>query len=333
MTPPDFFRPDLVIVAIGGLGDLLLLTPFIRHFRETGRYHKIHCLCPTRALQLFDHNPCIDQVISCQANERLFWTIPQENREVFSPFQRFRVESQPPGEARIVVSSGVNPGRGHWPAIEAISRQSRIHLRSHRMEIFTTRRDRIAAARICARAGGRRVVLVNFESVLKEKNLPVCLRRGIRRRLRRAGLVLFEVSGNRLRVGRSKLPLPGLRTMSELAKRCSVILTVDSFLGHLATAVGTRAVVLFGPSNPAVYGHPANQNLRPAACVPCGGTARRRKCPAPLCMSAFRPDLVAAAAIQLAASQPLPAKTPGPPAPLLPACTEEPSPSEHETRT
>ena len=297
---PDSLRRELVVVAIGGLGDILLLTPFIRHFRETGRYHRIVCLCSPRAVQLLDCNPFVDEVISCEANERLFWAIPQENREVFSPYRDISLNAEPSGEVRIAVEGGFNPGHGRRPAIEAIARHARIRIRSRQMEVFTTEADQVAASEIYGLGGGRPAVLVGFESLLTEKNLPVKIRREIRVRLRRAGLILFEVSGHTLRIGKSHLPLPALRTMSELAKLCSAILTVDSFLGHLAGAVGTPAVVLFGPSNPAIYGHPTNRNLRPSLCPPCAGSPRRRECNSPHCMSAFRSDLIAHATIKAA---------------------------------
>jgi heptosyltransferase-2 len=54
------------------------------------------------------------------------------------------------------------------------------------------------------------------------------------------------------------LPLPYLAAVLE---KCSFFLGHDSGISHIAAAVGARCVLLFGPSDPAVWA-PVNSDVR-----------------------------------------------------------------------
>jgi ADP-heptose:LPS heptosyltransferase len=72
--------------------------------------------------------------------------------------------------------------------------------------------------------------------------------------------------------------------LAALLKRMNVVVSNDSGPMHLAAAVGTKVVALFGPTNPArtgPYGKGHQIICAPVACHPC----YRRKCVRdPLCM-------------------------------------------------
>lgn len=71
-----------------------------------------------------------------------------------------------------------------------------------------------------------------------------------------------------------------LRVSFAVIARSSAFVGVDSGLAHAAAAVGTPAVVLFGASTPAVYGHAQNVNLyHRAACSPCFDILGSEPCP------------------------------------------------------
>jgi ADP-heptose:LPS heptosyltransferase len=57
---------------------------------------------------------------------------------------------------------------------------------------------------------------------------------------------------------RTNLPIPALR---ELLWQCDTWIGVDSFFQHLAWDEGVSGIVLWGPSDPLIYGHPENINL------------------------------------------------------------------------
>ena len=57
---------------------------------------------------------------------------------------------------------------------------------------------------------------------------------------------------------RKNLPIPELRT---LLKECRIWISVDSFFQHLGWDEGVPGIVLWGPSDPLIFGHPENINL------------------------------------------------------------------------
>lgn len=57
---------------------------------------------------------------------------------------------------------------------------------------------------------------------------------------------------------RVNLPISELRA---LLKQCKTWIGVDSFFQHLAWDEGVPGIVLWGPSDPLIYGHPENTNL------------------------------------------------------------------------
>ncbi|MBI3912425.1 MAG: glycosyltransferase family 9 protein [Armatimonadetes bacterium] len=102
-------------------------------------------------------------------------------------------------------------------------------------------------------------------------------------RARRAGRVVPISSGCPDTVG---IPvLAATRDPRELAAilaRCAVLVTGDADPMHLATAVGTPVVALYGPTNPEWFGPLGRQHqiLRhPVACSPCAHDERVPPCP------------------------------------------------------
>ena len=57
---------------------------------------------------------------------------------------------------------------------------------------------------------------------------------------------------------RKNLPLNELR---QLIRVCRTWVGVDSFFQHLAWDEGKRGIVVWGPSDPLIFGHPENINL------------------------------------------------------------------------
>ena len=57
---------------------------------------------------------------------------------------------------------------------------------------------------------------------------------------------------------RTNLPIPALR---ELLWQCETWISVDSFFQHLGWDEGVQGIVLWGPSDPLIFGHPENINL------------------------------------------------------------------------
>jgi ADP-heptose:LPS heptosyltransferase len=52
-----------------------------------------------------------------------------------------------------------------------------------------------------------------------------------------------------------------LTDLTDLIKSCDTWISVDSFAQHFCWDLGVRGVVLFGQSDPNIFGHPENINL------------------------------------------------------------------------
>lgn len=98
-----------------------------------------------------------------------------------------------------------------------------------------------------------------------------------------------------------------LLTAAAIMARCQVLLTNDSGLMHLAGALDTPLVAMFGPTNPQTTS-PAGGCFTllktRAACAPC----LKRVCPLPrqICFDDLPPEATARAALQLVESRPGP---------------------------
>jgi len=52
-----------------------------------------------------------------------------------------------------------------------------------------------------------------------------------------------------------------LDQLKELVNECTTWIGVDSFFQHFCWDIGKKGIVLWGPSNPKIFGHPENINL------------------------------------------------------------------------
>lgn len=83
----------------------------------------------------------------------------------------------------------------------------------------------------------------------------------------------------------------GLDAYLAVLSQVDIVIAADSGPLHMAQALGTPVVALFGPKDPAVYGPrlAGSRVLRyPVPCAPCG----RRSCDAPLCVQAIPPEAI-----------------------------------------
>ena len=85
-----------------------------------------------------------------------------------------------------------------------------------------------------------------------------------------------------------------------IVKHARLHIDTDSGIAHLARAVHTPALVLFGPTNPGYYGHASNTNITAGDCGDCWWSTPDwlARCPRglarPACMQAITPEQVMA---------------------------------------
>ncbi|MBK9124752.1 MAG: WecB/TagA/CpsF family glycosyltransferase [Chloroflexi bacterium] len=123
------------------------------------------------------------------------------------------------------------------------------------------------------------------------------------------------------------LDLTGKTSVPQLAgvlRQCALYVGSDSGVTHVAAAVGTPTVAVFGPTNDAAYG-PWSPDGKAVVvrtlprCAPCSyidhELGAREGCPARTCLHMVRPDAVIDAARRLLAGEPQPTLPPLPPRP------------------
>ena len=291
----------LVFVASGGLGDCLLLTPFLRALRRSGGHGRITVAVQANAMQIYDRNPHLDHLVPCQGSDLFMWAMEEPDADLFAPYiDVFSEDGKNPLNVTVEPVMAPNPvGR---PVIEQIATMAGISLCAEEMamEIFTTQEDERFAQALFIDDDPRPTVYVNTSSNYPVKQYPLGHWKEVERLLE--GRVRF-ISSAGCAAGLEKVhiiePAPGLRALAEVLRRVDCALSVDSFPQHLAAAVGTAAVTLFGASNPAVFGHRTNVNITSGACPPCADTPRRKACQRQVCMEAIPPQAVADAVVRI----------------------------------
>jgi len=259
----------LRVVVGGGLGDSLMHTPFIRHFRRDPAVTRLRCVVPERAAPLFMHNPHLDELIPCPARELPLWAAEEEDGDVFAPYFQF-------ARCEITAEGVTAEARRGWlkddehislHIIRRTARRYGLTLDNWLPEIFVTSADEAAAEglRTELQAGSGPVVL-NTRSASRDKDYP-------------------------------DWPLPPLQVAAALFRLAACVVTSDSFAAHVAAAVGTPAVVLFGPTDPAAFGYPEHSQLTAdhfgVCCDPGHG-----RCNEPCCPGRIPPAEVASAVIR-----------------------------------
>ena len=133
---------------------------------------------------------------------------------------------------------------------------------------------------------------------------------------RGATIVLTGATGDRLLIDRVRQALPqnhvidgstasGLLTVAAILERCDVMITGDTGPMHLAAAVGTPIVAVFGPSDPRRYAPRGPRDRVIRVDLPCAPCNRIRLPPArctgrvPDCLALVQPDRVLSAAFAI----------------------------------
>jgi ADP-heptose:LPS heptosyltransferase len=99
-----------------------------------------------------------------------------------------------------------------------------------------------------------------------------------------------------------------VREMAAVIEQLDVLVSVDSGPAHVAAALGTRLVVLWGPAilgQVRPWGDPARVIVvrHPVFCAPCYGTPMMKQCNRNICMEAISPARVAGEVERLFACQ------------------------------
>jgi ADP-heptose:LPS heptosyltransferase len=153
--------------------------------------------------------------------------------------------------------------------------------------------------------GGNRFVelIRQIQSTHSDSDILLLGGSGDRRECER---IVRDTSGSSTQI----ISLAGRLSLAESAaviRSSRLFIGGDSGLGHLAVALGTPTVLLFGPSDHQKWGHAGNRHRvirRPVACAPCFIFGYHRPCRTIACMRGITVDQVAEAVQQMLTTEP-----------------------------
>jgi ADP-heptose:LPS heptosyltransferase len=256
----------------GNIGDAVLLTPCLRALKNEHRDLRLIVYYRTDGHRdVFLHNPFVDELVDWADGGRLL----PSNAKVFEPATHW---------ASSLYEVGIS---------SVLAEMLSITLGDARPALFLSDEERTLAEQDLTGLP-RPIVAIHPSSTFANKEwFPE----------RWAQLIRRSPSGTFVQLG---LPLDSaiegavdfrgksLRETFAVISQCEALLGVDSGFAHVATALGTPAIVLFGPASPTVYGHAANVNLCAGVeCSPCLDLLHYGKCPLNrVCMRAISVDSV-----------------------------------------
>ena len=325
---------NILVCQTGGwIGDMVLLTPALRALKHAFRESHLELLLRPRVAALMESHPYVDACIVDEKTDGRFRSLTRLVREIRERAFDLAVVLHPtsfrnallPFLARIPIRVGTHvSGRGML-LTQSCRDDTRVHevhryLRvlelldidtaSDALEFWHTATDRHFIENLLRAEGvsrDERLIAVNLGTTWTTKRWDVLnfteVIRHMTQLLPEAKVVLTGSHAEQPLAAGLPASLPILNLVGKtsilqlgaLLERCEVCLTCDSGPMHIAAAVGTPTVALFGPTDPErhrPYGIGHRVIEKPVSCRPCyKRTCHRRDTPH-LCMQAIGTDEV-----------------------------------------
>ncbi len=323
---------SILIINLAFIGDVLLSTPVARALRQAYPAAAIDMMTIPLTAPLARGNPYINDVIEYDKRGQhkkvgaLFALIGQVRTRRYDI--AVTTNFAPRGAmlawaAGIPVRAGYDAQHAGWFLTHAASarRQNIRHEAENYLDVLkplgiTTAdtslalavdpRDAAALAGKVRRSMGKKLVLICPAGSYPQKSWTVAGYAALVRQLapqvdccliggKAEGPLLAAIN---LAAGGAAQELPGTLTLGELAalvKEADLVVTVDTAPLHIAQAVGTPVVALFGPTDPRIWGPRGPRDIvlqEPADCSPCWG---RTACADHKCMNTLDAGRVLAA--------------------------------------
>jgi ADP-heptose:LPS heptosyltransferase len=273
------------VIAGGGLGDVLLTTPAFAALKKKYRNCRIIVYCASKAHRVvLEHNPYIDRLTIFSATHS---PIPYLLSRFRFGFKLYRFLT--PNYGLTAPSLFVNQG-----AARIIAELFDVKLESSKIQVYLTEAEsEWARGKISAY---KRPIIIHISSrSSKNEEWPLDYWEE---------LIRIMPDYTFLQVGLADEPqvkgaidLRGKTTFRQamaLVKYALSFAGVNSSFSHVTNAFGIRGVVLFGPSNPEVWGQENNINLyKKWRCAPCIDLLYGSNCPySKPCMKQISPEEV-----------------------------------------
>ncbi|MCY3723384.1 MAG: lipopolysaccharide heptosyltransferase II [Candidatus Poribacteria bacterium] len=325
---------NILVCQTGGwIGDMVLLTPALRTLKQTFRESCLALLLRPRVADLMESHPYVDACIVDEKTEGRVRSVTRFVRQVRNISFDLAVVLHPtsfrnallPFLARIPIRVGTNiNGRGMLltescrddTSIHEVHRYLRvlqlldIDTPSDDLEFWHTDADRQVIENLLRAEGvsrDDRLIAVNLGTTWTTKRWEVVnfieVIQQITRLLPEAKVVLTGSHAEQRLTEALPASLPiinlvgrtSILQLGALLERCDVCLTCDSGPMHIAAAVGTPTVSLFGPTDPVrhrPYGVGHTVIEKSVSCRPCYKRTCHRQDTPHLCMQKIGTDEV-----------------------------------------
>jgi heptosyltransferase-2 len=276
------------VIRGGAIGDFILTLPAIRLLREAFPEAQIEIMGYRHIVALAEGRFYADAIRSIEYSAMAGFFVPRSElapdlAEYFASFQQvvsylfdpdgfFEANVRRAGVKNFLPAYAKIDDSEHAAKQLARPLQSlALFLEDHAATVHPSAADRAHAAEFLGKVRGR-LVAIHPGSGSAKKNWPVERWRELGSRLLAGGAELLLIGGEAdgaqlATLGAAwrgapvhearDLPLPHL---AAVLARCALFVGHDSGISHLAGAVGTHCVLLFGPTDPAVWA-PANPGV------------------------------------------------------------------------
>jgi len=303
--PPE--DENVVIIQDGGLGDCICCAPMLESARKKYRDRKL--IFASFYPEIFFGNPNIDILYSTHGFGDMYEKFVKKLRHNSSLIKRD------------IYNSGIHklfPGR----LSESYCYYYNVPYPGDNLKVYLTEEEEVEAQKFLL-SFPRKVILIhpcagkmNYDT--RKKLTPN--KDWFNDSWKKLVLMLSKEFDTIQIGGKDEKPIEGITTYlmgatgvrqtMALVKNALTYVSVDSFIGHVGPAVGKSGVVLFGRSNPYIFGHDLNVNVwMDGSCkfndLFCGrphsywgdnelfkGMMRNWECPHRSCMKVITPEIV-----------------------------------------
>lgn len=277
-------KPRILVIRGGAIGDFILTLPALKLLREAFPNAHLEILGYRHIVALAEGRYYADGARSIEYGPMAAFFVPgaelaAELVEYFASFQQivsylydpsgfFEANLRRAGVKNLLTAFARIDDSAH--AAQQLARPLEslaLYLESHAATVHPGVDDRTAARALTTHSGP--LIAIHPGSGSSRKNWPIphwiALAAELRAARPDARLVLVGGEADRAQLAALSatcpeallardLPLP---VLAALLERCALYLGHDTGISHLAAAVGTRCVLLFGPTDPAIWA-PAN---------------------------------------------------------------------------
>lgn len=271
-----------VYVSIGhGFGDNLMATAVIDGIKKEFPDMRIFVLTKRR-WEIFENNPnvtaCFDARVIMEKNPSLYQRAIPFSEYTYADFRNAK-------EVKHMIDRMYD--------LTGIKVQNRIY----KPEIYLTQKElnfrkwriqKLKRPLVAVAPSGKITTKIpnKFYAIEKWQQLAALLKK--------ANITVIQVGDKRegpLLEGAKNWRNLGYRKTASVLRHCDAAITHDGGIMHLATAVNTPCIILFGGAeNPRVFGYPCNINI--TTDLPCSPCWLEKPCDKPICKDMLTPELI-----------------------------------------